>query len=48
MSHPFWWALSCACVIWYSTLTFYVAWKGAHEIRAMLLALRAGDEAKGE
>jgi hypothetical protein len=40
MSHLFWWSLSWACVIWYSTLTFYVAWKGVREIRVMLKALK--------
>jgi hypothetical protein len=33
-------------VIWYSTLTFYVAWKGLHEIQVMLKALKAGDAPK--
>ena len=37
-----WWVLSWACVVWYSTLTFYVAFKGAADIRRMLKKLRAG------
>ena len=38
-SHWFWWALSMACVIWYSTVTIYVAIKGARDIRNMLARL---------
>ena len=34
--HLFWWALSMACVVWYSTITVYVAIKGASDIRNML------------
>ena len=37
-----WWALSWACFVWYSTLTFYVAVKGLADIRRMLKKLRAG------
>jgi hypothetical protein len=46
MSHLFWWALTWACVVWYSTLTFYVAWKGFHEIQTMLQALKANSAPK--
>ncbi len=38
-NHWFWWALSMACVIWYSTITIYVAIKGASDIRNMLARL---------
>lgn len=34
--HWFWWALTAACVIWYSTITVYVAIRGAFDIREML------------
>jgi len=37
--HLFWWALSMACVVWYSTVTVYVAIKGASDIRNMLARL---------
>ena len=37
--HWFWWALSMACVIWYSTITVYVAIKGAGDIKSMLARL---------
>ena len=26
--HPFWWLLTMACVVWYSTITVYVAIRG--------------------
>lgn len=37
--HWFWWALSMACVVWYSTITVYVAIKGAGDIKSMLARL---------
>ncbi len=41
MEHWFWWALTAACVVWYSTITIYVAVKGSGDIRGMLRRLRA-------
>ena len=41
-NHWFWWALSMACVIWYSTITVYVAIKGASDIKNMLARLGKG------
>lgn len=38
-NHWFWWALTMACVIWYSTITVYVAIKGAGDIKKMLARL---------
>jgi hypothetical protein len=38
-NHWFWWALTMACVIWYSTITVYVAIKGASDIRNMFARL---------
>ena len=38
-NHWFWWALTMACVIWYSTITVYVAIKGASDIKNMLARL---------
>jgi hypothetical protein len=35
----FWWGLSAAVVIWYCTITVYVAVKGAFDIRGMLRRL---------
>jgi hypothetical protein len=34
--HWFWFLLTCACVLWYSTITVYVAFKGIKDIRGML------------
>ena len=44
--HWFWWALTGACVIWYSTITIYVAIKGAKDIRNMLdrLSVQSANE----
>ena len=39
--HWFWWAMTAACVIWYSTITIYVAIKGASDIKNMLARLDA-------
>jgi hypothetical protein len=43
--HGFWWLLTMACVVWYSTITVYVAVRGAVDIRDMLSHLggNAGD-----
>jgi len=41
MQHWFWWALTAACVTWYSTITVYVAIKGAKDIKNMLARLDA-------
>jgi hypothetical protein len=37
--HPFWWLLLMACVVWYSTITIYVAIRGAADIKHMLQSL---------
>lgn len=37
--HWFWWALSMACVVWYSTITIYVAVRGGSDIKHMLARL---------
>jgi hypothetical protein len=39
MNHWFWWLLTMACVIWYLTITIYVAIKGAADIKQMLKRL---------
>jgi len=43
----FWWILTIAAVVWYSTITVYVAIRGAFDIRHMLGRLeeqhRSGD-----
>jgi uncharacterized protein (UPF0333 family) len=37
--HVFWWLLTMACVTWYSTVTIYVAIRGASDIKKMLAHL---------
>ncbi|MBA3482723.1 MAG: hypothetical protein H0T51_12990 [Pirellulales bacterium] len=39
MSHLFWLIITIACLAWYSTITIYVAVKGASDIAAMLKSL---------
>ncbi len=38
--HLFWWLLAWACVVWYSSVTVYVAWRGLADIRRMLRQLK--------
>ena len=38
-AHPFWWLLAMTCVVWYSTITVYVAFKGVFDIKNMLRRL---------
>ncbi len=35
-AHWFWWLLTIACVVWYSTVTVYVTIKGVKDIKGML------------
>jgi hypothetical protein len=42
--HWFWWLLTMACVLWYSTITIYVAVRGFSDIKHMLA--RLADEQK--
>jgi hypothetical protein len=39
--HFFWWTATAACVLWYSTITIYVAIKGGSDIKHMLARLDA-------
>jgi hypothetical protein len=41
--HWFWWLLAVACVVWYSTITVYVAVKGVRDIKSMLKRLAANN-----
>jgi hypothetical protein len=43
--HFFWWLLTVASVVWYSTITIYVSVKGVADIREMLrrLSIRRDD-----
>jgi hypothetical protein len=38
----FWWLMTMACVVWYSTITVYVAIKGFADIKQMLRRLATG------
>lgn len=40
-NHWFWGFLTITCLVWYSTITIYVAIKGAGDIREMLRRLAA-------
>ncbi len=40
-SHPFWGILTLAVLVWYSTITVYVAIRGSLDIREMLRRLAA-------
>lgn len=40
--HWFWGATTLVCLVWYSTITVYVAIKGAADIRGMLRRLSDG------
>jgi hypothetical protein len=40
MSETFWWLLTWTCVVWYSTLTLYVAVRGLADIKKMLAQLQ--------
>lgn len=48
--HWIWWLLAHACVVWYSTITIYVAIRGAADIKSMLgrLADQQEPQAEGE
>ncbi len=46
--HWFWWLLTMACVVWYSTITVYVAIKGAADIKHMLARLAANQTQEDE
>ena len=43
--HWFWWILALACILWYSTVTVYVAVKGLGNIRDMLKRLESKRDA---
>ena len=42
--HLFWWLLTMTCVVWYCTITFYVAIRGSADIKEMLKRLADGAE----
>jgi len=42
--HPFWWLVTTSVVVWYSTITIYVAIKGTFDVKHMLKELGSRDE----
>ena len=42
--HWFWWLVTLAVLVWYSTVTIYVAFKGTLDIRQMLRRLKEGEK----
>lgn len=46
-THWFWLLTTAACVVWYSTITVYVAVKGAVDIKDMLGRLAKDVDAPG-
>ena len=46
--HWFWWLITMACLIWYSTVTVYVSIKGVADIKNMLSRLSAKQEKTGD
>jgi hypothetical protein len=44
-THWFWLLATAACVIWYCTITVYVAIRGAYDIKGMLERLKEDSEA---
>ena len=45
-SHPFWGILTLAVLVWYSTVTIYVAIRGSNDIQQMLRRLK--DRERGD
>jgi hypothetical protein len=46
-NHPFWGLLTLAVLVWYSTVTVYVAIRGVVDIKHMLRSLKDKHEAAG-
>jgi hypothetical protein len=46
--HWFWWLMTMACVVWYSTITVYVAIRGAVDIKDMLANLDKSETERNE
>jgi hypothetical protein len=41
--HAFWYLLMVAVVVWYSSVTIYVAIRGTFDIKQMLRRLKSGE-----
>ena len=42
--HWFWWLATLAVLVWYSTVTIYIAVNGTLDIRQMLRRLKEGEK----
>jgi hypothetical protein len=40
MGEWFWLIMTIACIVWYSTITFFVAYKGIGDIKSILKNLK--------
>jgi hypothetical protein len=47
-AHGFWWLLAVACIVWYATVTVYVAFRGVADIRTMLKRLSSLNSSRDE
>jgi hypothetical protein len=43
--HWFWWLMTAAVVVWYSTVTIYVAVRGTIDVKQMLAHLEKKEDA---
>lgn len=48
MEHWFWFLMTVAVLVWYSTITVWVAIKGSMDIKNMLRRLKETSEAESE
>lgn len=48
MAADFWWWLTVACLVWYSTITVYVSIRGVRDIKNMLARLDAISKEQAE
>jgi hypothetical protein len=46
--HWFWWVLTVAVMVWYSTITVYVGVRGSMDIKRMLARLKENAETDAE
>ena len=46
--HWFWFSLTVACIVWYSTITVYVAIRGVVDIKNILARLGENETEKDE
>ena len=48
VEHWFWAAMTAAVIVWYSTVTIYVAFRGMLDIKGMLARLKEGNDAAAD